>query len=98
LIALYAVVLAVGLVALGTWIAAGAIASSVDGRSSLDPEARFGPRGRMAIGSAVGLGMGGLSATYAGWDSLPALLAAVAAAGFGALIARVFGPTTDQVA
>lgn len=104
--ALYAVVLVVAIVALVLWLiaavvassdeASSGVASSNEGRSALDPEVRFGRTGRVGIAAAVGFGMGGMSATFAGWEALPALAAAVAAAVLGAVIGHFLGPTEDE--
>lgn len=94
--AIYAIVLTAGFIGLVAWIVAVALSASVEGKSGLDPETRFGGRGRMAIAAAVGFGMGGMSATFAGWAVLPSLVAAVGAGVLAVAIARYFGPTTDQ--
>jgi hypothetical protein len=88
----YAVVLLVGVVLLLVWLVATAIGVWVEGWESFDPEARFGARGRAVVAGALGFGMGGLSATFAGWPAGLALLAAVAGSGAMALVSRLFGP------
>lgn len=90
--ALYAVVLVIGLVFLIMWLGAAAIGTWVEGWESFDPEMRFGARGRATVAGAVGFGMGGLSATFAGWPPGLALLAALAGGGAMVLVARVLGP------
>ena len=90
--ALYAIVLSIGVVLLIGWLVATAIGSWVDGWEAFDPEGRFGARGRAAVAGAVGFGMGGLSATFAGWPGGLALLAAVAGSGAMVLVSRLFGP------
>lgn len=88
----YAVVLLAGVVLLVGWLVAAAIATWVEGWESFDPGARFGARGRAVVAGAVGFGMGGLSATFAGWPAGLALLAAVAGGGAMVLVSRLFGP------
>jgi len=96
LTALYAMVLATGVIGLVAWVIAASLAASVDGRSDLDPEIRFGSTGRMMIAAAVGFGMGGMSATFAGWDLVPSLLGAAAGGLLAAAIARYLGPTAED--
>lgn len=88
----YAVVLLAGVVLLVGWLVATAIATWVEGWESFDPGAQFGARGRAVVAGAVGFGMGGLSATFAGWPAGLALLAAVAGGGAMVLVSRLFGP------
>lgn len=82
MVKVYAVILAVGLVALVGWIFARSFATGTD-RPGLDPEIRFGVAGRRVVAAAVGFGMGGMSAEFSPRDlSWPvALLAAVVGAG-----------------
>ena len=80
----YAVLLAVGAISILAWVAMVAVAESVDGWAHVDPDRRFGERGRMAVGGVTGFGIAGLSASFGGWETLPALGAAVAS---GAAIA-----------
>ena len=91
--ALYAIAVIVGLVLLITWAGLVVLGNSVAGWDSLNPEARFGGRGRMAIAALAGFGMGGLSATFAGWATALALLAAVVGAAAMGYVARHLGPT-----
>lgn len=81
MIKVYAVVLVVGIVALIAWIFLTVLAGNVD-RPGLDPEHRFGLRGRRVVAAAVGFGMAGMSAEYSplgiGWPL--ALVLAVAGA------------------
>ena len=82
--AVYAVVLLIGVIALIAWIALSVVAGSVDGWDRFDPEAAFGSWGRRLVAGLVGLGMAGMSATFAGW---PSTLAAAAALGGGIALA-----------
>ena len=90
--ALYGVVLAVGVVLLLAWLTAAAIGAWVEGWESVDPEVRWGAVGRAVVAGAVGFGMGGLSASLAGWPGGLALLAAVVGGGAMVLVSRLFGP------
>lgn len=89
---IYAITLALGSIALLVWIVGVAVGARVDGWEFADPERRFGESGRSALAAVVGFGMGGMSATFAGWN--PALAAAAALVGGAALVvvARVFAP------
>lgn len=85
--AVFGVALGVGFVAVLGWIAATAVASSVDGWEHLEPDARFGLTGRRVVAGLFGFGMAGLSAAYAGWSVPIATIAAVAGALIAAAIA-----------
>jgi hypothetical protein len=89
---LYAVVLGAAVVALLLWVAAVAISGMVEGWDRVDPERRFGPAGRSALAGALGFGLAGMSATFAGWPGLAALAGAVGGAGMLVLVARRYGP------
>jgi anti-sigma factor RsiW len=90
--ALYAGVLVIGIVGLIGWVFAAAIGEGVEGWSSLDPESRFGRTGRLVLAAALGFGMGGMSASFAGSSVLLALVAAVAGAAAVMAAAWFFGP------
>lgn len=81
MVKVYAIVLAVGIVALLALILGGAFASNT-GHEDRDPGERFGLAGKMGVGAALGFGMGGMSAEFSPLDlSWPvALLIAVVAA------------------
>jgi hypothetical protein len=68
------------------------MAAAVDGWGGLDPEVRFGSRGRAIVAGVTGFGMGGISASYAGWNSWLALAGAVAGASVMAVLAWRIGP------
>ena len=53
-------------------------------------------RGPQVIAGAVAFGMGGMSASYAGWGPWPAAGAAVVAAGLGVLLVRSRSFSGDQ--
>ena len=89
--AVYGISLAVGFVALLAWVAAVFASGSVDGWESFDLERRFGVIGRRVVAAVLGFGMAGLSASYAGWNTALAILAALA----GAVVAvALAGPTS----
>ena len=67
MVQVYAVVLAIGVLALISWLFSATLAEN-NGRAAWDPATRFGSRGKMAIGAMVGFGMGGLSAEFAPID------------------------------
>ena len=92
--AVYAVTLVVGLLGLGAWIVATAVADMVEGWQSLDPESRFGPWSRRAIAALVGFGMTGISASYGGWPDIAAFGAAVVGGAALAAISEWLGPQT----
>ena len=83
----FALALGLGFVAMLGWIAASAVAASVDGWEKVDPDARFGLVGRRVVAAVLGFGMAGLSAAYAGQPMALATLAAVAGAALGGAIA-----------
>ena len=91
MVPVYAVVLILGVMALLAWLVLGLTASSVDGKEGWDPEERFGPRGRSVVAGIVGFGLGGMSASFAGWVSGLAFAAAIGGAAVGLLSARVLG-------
>lgn len=62
------------------WVAAVAVSEMVAGWSHLDPERRFGRRGRLVVAGLAGFGLGGMSASYAGWPLAAAFGAAIGAA------------------
>jgi hypothetical protein len=73
----YAIVLVVGVLLLLLWVASVAVAEMVEGWSHVDPDRKYGRRGRIVVGGLTGFGMGGMSATFAGWPAVAALGAAI---------------------
>jgi hypothetical protein len=63
MVKVYAIALTAGIAGLLVLILGGSLAGSL-GRGERDPGARVGRSGKTAIGAAVGLGMGGLSAEF----------------------------------
>lgn len=81
MVKVYAVVLALGVIGLLVMILGGAFAENV-GHPERDPGERFGLSGKMAVGAAVGFGMGGMSAEFSPLDlSWPAALLIALVAG-----------------
>lgn len=90
MVALYAVAVIVGALGLTGWVVAGVLAER-PGSSVAQPEARFGLRGRSLVVAVLGFGLGGMSASYAGWPELGALGAALAGAGLLVVSGRYLG-------
>ena len=65
--AVYALALLTGIILVLGWVAAVAVSEMVAGWSHLDPERRFGRRGRLVVAGLAGFGLGGMLASYAGW-------------------------------
>ena len=95
--AAFAIPLVLGIVLLLVWIGLGAASSMVPAWEGWDPDTRFGSVGRMVVGGAVGFGMGGISALYAGSAGWLALVAAVAGAGVLAFASSAFGPSKEAI-
>lgn len=91
----FAVVLAIGLVLLVTWIVLAAVAAMVDGAAGVDPDRWAGVPGRVVVAYLVGFGMAGMSAAYGGWADLAAIAGAVIGGLALAGIAVWLGPRTD---
>ncbi len=90
---LYATALSVGLIGVVGWIVLSTVSTAVEGWASADPETRFGKTGRTVVAALVGFGMGGLSATFAGWpDPTPVAGAVAGAVGLG-IASHLLGPT-----
>lgn len=89
MVKVYAIVLVLGIVGLLVYILGGALAENL-GREEKDPDARFGLRGKLLVGAAVGFGMGGMSAEFSPLDlSWPiALVISLVAAGLSILWVR----------
>lgn len=88
----YGFVLAAGFLMLLAWIVAAAIGAWVDGWEFADPERRYGSTGRSIVAGAFGFGMAGMSATFAGWHWILALVAAVLGAAALVAVSRAFEP------
>jgi len=93
--ALFGIPLLIGLLLMMVWIAATAVAGTVEGWENVDPEHRFGRSGRFVLASVIGFGMAGISTLYAGAPYLLAVGAGVAG-GIGlVLVSTWLGPDTD---
>ena len=95
MVALYAICTVLGVIALLAWIILGIAASAGADRSYLDPELRFGERGRAIVSGFLGFGLGGMSASFAGWNTVLALVAALLGAVGAVLIGRYLGVEED---
>lgn len=91
MIPVYAVVLVLGVVALLAWLVFGLTATSVDGKEGWNPEDRFGAPGRQVVAGLLGFGLGGMSASFAGWTSGLTVLAAIGGVIVGLLSVRFLG-------
>ena len=96
MVAVYAIVLVVGVTALIAWIFTHAFAENSE-TSRFDPEERFGIAGRRVVAALVGFGMAGMSAEFSprdlGWQL--ALVLAIAGAGVLAWYAGWIDSDTD---
>lgn len=88
----YALSLIAGFVLLLAWMIGVAIAAWVDGWEFADPEQQFGANGRFVVAGAIGFGMGGISATFAGIHPGLAFVAALLGAAALVLVARTYAP------
>lgn len=91
MVALYAICTVLGVIALLAWITLGIAASPGEDRKYLDPELRFGERGRASVSALLGFGLGGMSASFAGWSAALALVGAIAGALVAVLVGRYLG-------
>lgn len=96
MIAVYAVAIVLGIVSVLAWIFMGLAASSMHDMSRLDPEERFGEKGRYLVAGLMGFGMGGMSASFGGWNDALAVLAAIAGLVAAVVAARYLGVEEDQ--
>jgi hypothetical protein len=67
MVKVYAVVLAVGVLAMIVVLLGGALAENL-GRAERDPGERFGINGKSTVGALIGFGMGGLSSEFSPLD------------------------------
>lgn len=88
----YAIALGAGVLMLLAWIVGAALGAWVEGWESADPESRFGGNGRSIVAGTFGFGMAGMSATFAGWHPIVALIAAGLGAAALVMVARAFAP------
>lgn len=88
----YALALVAGILMLLAWIVGVAVGAWVDGWQFADPERRFGATWRSIVAGIIGFGMAGMSATFADWHAIVALVAALLGAVALAVVASVFAP------
>jgi hypothetical protein len=89
----YGLVLLVGLVLAGVWLVMIAIAGQVEGWAHVDPEIRWGVRGRSVISGLIGFGMAGISVLYTQLPDLFALVGGLVGAVALIAVSRFFGPS-----
>jgi hypothetical protein len=68
MVKVYAVALALGVLALLLWIGARALAVNVPSWGNADPERRIGVAGRRMVAGLVGFGLAGMSAEFSPRD------------------------------
>ncbi|HHC09196.1 MAG TPA: hypothetical protein ENK55_10850 [Actinobacteria bacterium] len=90
----YGALLVVGVVGIAGWILAVALGEVGDRRLRLDPRVETGARTLLA--AAVGFGMGGLSAAFAGWPDPIHLAGALGGAAAMAAVARFLGAEDQE--
>ncbi|MFV1970540.1 MAG: hypothetical protein ACC683_05990 [Acidimicrobiia bacterium] len=94
--AIFGIPLLIGFLAMVAWIAATAVAATVDGWEGVDPARRFGRIGQFVLAGVIGFGMAGISALYAGAPDLLAVGAGVAG-GFGLVaVSTWLGPDSES--
>ena len=70
-------------------------ATAWEGKDHLDPERRFGARGRDVVAATLGFGLGGMSASFGGWNTGLAVVGAVAGGVIAVLVGRYLGVEDD---
>jgi hypothetical protein len=96
MVALYATAVILGALGLSIWVVLGVVAER-EGAQVVAPERRFGLRGRSVLVAVLGFGLGGMSASYAGWPTAVAFAAAVSGAGLLVASGRHLGVGGDGV-
>ncbi len=94
--ALFGIPLLAGIVLMLAWIAATAVAGSVEGWERVDPNLRFGRTGRFVLAAVIGFGMAGMSALYAGWPEILAIAGGIAGAAGLIGVSVWLGPDSDR--
>ncbi len=95
MVALYAIAVLLGALGLTTWIVVGVMAER-PGSAAVDPEVRFGVRGRSIVAGVLGFGLGGMSSSYAGWPVVAVLAAATGGAALAVVSGRYLGVGGDE--
>ena len=93
---LFGIPLLIGFLLMVGWIAATAVAATVEGWEGVDPEHRFGRTGRFVVAGLFGFGMAGISALYAGWPHLLAVGAGVLGAAGLTGVSVWLGPESES--
>lgn len=93
--ALFGIPLLIGLILMLGWVAATAVASTVDGWDGVDPDRRYGRTGRFVLAGMIGFGMAGISTLYAGWPHLLAAGAGVLGAAGLVGVSIWLGPESE---
>jgi hypothetical protein len=94
--ALFGIPLLIGFFLMVGWIAATAVAATVEGWGRVDPDHRFGRTGRFVVAGLFGFGMAGISALYAGWPHLLAVGAGVLGAAGLVGVSVWLGPESES--
>lgn len=95
MVAVYAICTVLGVVAVLGWVTLGIASSAWNGKKHLDPEDRFGELGRTVVSAVLGFGLGGMSASFAGWNIGLAVLGAAAGAVIAVVVGRYLGVEED---
>ena len=77
MVVVYGIAVVVGSLALVAWLVADAFADAPDDRRR-GPSERYGGSGQSIVAAVLGFGLGGMSASFAGWHVALALTAALA--------------------
>ena len=93
---LFGIPLLIGFLLMVGWIAATAVAATVEGWGGVDPDDRFGRTGRFVVAGLFGFGMAGISALYAGWPHLLAVGAGVLGAAGLIGVSVWLGPDSES--
>jgi hypothetical protein len=94
--ALFGIPLLLGLLAMVAWIAATAVAATVEGWEGVDPERRFGRTGQFVLAGVIGFGMAGISTLYAGAPHLLAIGGGIAGAVGLVVVSMWLGPDPES--
>jgi len=89
-VVVFALSVVVGAVALILWVIVSSLSARPESRLT-DPEERYGQTGRTVILAVLGIGLGGMSASFAGWSIAASLAAAVAGGAALAVSGRWLG-------
>ena len=96
MVPLYAICTALGVIALIAWVTLGMAATAWEGKEHLDPELRFGQTGRDVVAAILGFGLGGMSASFAGWNAGLAAVGALIGGAISVVVARYLGVEEDS--